>query len=183
MADDGLHLNKSTIMTFLELCEKRYSVRKYTDEPVSEEDLAYVLKCTQLAPSAVNFQPWKFVVVESEEAKEKLRQCYSRDWFNSAPMYIIAYRNKKEEWVRKVDQKPHGDIDVSIAVEHICMAATEQGLGSCWVCNFDAARLHELLGLEPDEEASVIVPIGHPAAELEVPEKKRKEREAIISEL
>ena len=51
------------------------------------------------------------------------------------------------------------------------------------MCNFDAARLHELLGLEPDEEASVIVPIGHPAAELEVPEKKRKEREAIISEL
>lgn len=88
----------------------------------------------------------------------------------------------QEEWVRR-DGKRHGDIDIAIAAEHICMAAAEQGLGSCWVCNFDAARLHELLGLEPDEEASVIVPIGHPAAELEVPEKKRKEREAIISEL
>lgn len=96
--------------------------------------------------------------------------------------YIICVVRHQEEWVRR-DGKRHGDIDIAIAAEHICMAAAEQGLGSCWVCNFDAARLHELLGLEPDEEASVIVPIGHPAAELEVPEKKRKEREAIISEL
>ena len=155
-------------------------MRKYTDEPVSEEDLAYVLKCTQLAPSAVNFQPWKFVVVESEEAKEMLRQCYSRDWFNSAPMYIIAYRNKKEEWVRKVDQKPHGDIDVSIAVEHICMAATDRGLGTCWVCNYKPEPLAELFPQPEEFEAVAIIPLGHIAEDCPFAEKKRKDLDEIV---
>ena len=95
-------------MTFLELCEKRFSARKFTDEPVSQEDLDYILKCTQLAPSAVNFQPWKFVIVESEEAKEKLRQCYNREWVATAPMYIVAYKNKQQEWVRITLYTPDG---------------------------------------------------------------------------
>ena len=143
-------------------------MRSYSAEPVSESQLEYILECARLAPSAGNLQ--------------QVQSCYKREWIAQAPLYIICVVRHQEEWVRR-DGKRHGDIDIAIAAEHICMAATEQGLGSCWVCNFDATRLHELLGLEPDEEASVIVPIGHPAAELEVPEKKRKEREAIISEL
>ena len=157
-------------------------MRSYSAEPVSESQLEYILECARLAPSAVNLQPWRFIVVKSEAVRQQVQSCYKREWIAKAPLYIICVVRHQEEWVRR-DGKRHGDIDIAIAAEHICMAATEQGLGSCWVCNFDATRLHELLGLEPDEEASVIVPIGHPAAELEVPEKKRKEREAIISEL
>lgn len=157
-------------------------MRSYSAEPVSESQLEYILECARLAPSAVNLQPWRFIVVKSEAVRQQVQLCYKREWIAQAPLYIICVVRHQEEWVRR-DGKRHGDIDIAIAAEHICMAAAEQGLGSCWVCNFDAARLHELLGLEPDEEASVIVPIGHPAAELEVPEKKRKEREAIISEL
>ncbi len=167
-------------MTFLELSEARFSARKFTDEKVSEEDLEYILKCTQLAPSAVNFQPWKFVVVESEEAKERLRQCYSRDWFNTAPLYIIAYRDKSVEWVRKVDSKPHGDIDVAIAVEHICLAATDRGLGTCWVCNYKPEPLAELFPQPENFEAVAIVPIGHIADDCPVGEKKRKELSEIV---
>ncbi|MBR1498452.1 MAG: nitroreductase family protein [Bacteroidaceae bacterium] len=77
-----------------------------------------------------------------------------------------------EEWVRN-DGKRHGDIDVAIAVEHLCLAATEQGLGSCWVCNFDARHCHELFGMPENEEPTVIVPIGY-AASADVPERKRK---------
>lgn len=169
-------------MSFLDLCKQRFSVRSYSAEPVSESQLEYILECARLAPSAVNLQPWRFIVVKSETVRQQVQSCYKREWIAQALLYIICVVRHQEEWVRR-DGKRHGDIDIAIAAEHICMAATEQGLGSCWVCNFDATRLHELLGLEPDEEASVIVPIGHPAAELEVPEKKRKEREAIISEL
>ena len=68
--------------TFLELCEERFSARKFTDEAVSEEDLNYVMECVRLAPSAVNFQPWKWLIVKSDEAKTKLRQCYNREWFS-----------------------------------------------------------------------------------------------------
>lgn len=71
-------------MNILELSQTRFSARKYTDEAVSDDDLAYILECARLAPSAVNRQPWKFVVVRSKEAKEQLWQAYDRDWFRSA---------------------------------------------------------------------------------------------------
>ena len=120
-------------MNILELSKKRFSVRKYSDAPVSEEDLQYILEVTRMAPSAVNKQPWKFVVVKSEAARKQLQECYDRDWFKSAPLYIICMREVDSNWIRKEDNKQHGDIDVAIATEHLCLAATERGLGSCWV--------------------------------------------------
>ena len=80
-------------MNFMEICLARFSARKYTDELVSDEDMTYILESLQAAPSAVNRQPWKFVVVKSEEAKEKLQRCYDRDWFKTAPVYVIAFKN------------------------------------------------------------------------------------------
>ena len=60
-------------MNFKELAEKRFSARKYTDEPVSKADIDYIMECTRLAPSAHNLQPWKFLLLTSEEAKRKYR--------------------------------------------------------------------------------------------------------------
>ncbi|HBC29097.1 MAG TPA: nitroreductase [Prevotellaceae bacterium] len=169
-------------MSFLELCKQRFSVRAYSAEPVSESQLEYILECARLAPSAVNLQPWKFVVVQGDEARARVQSCYKREWIAQAPVYIICVVCHDEEWVRG-DGKHHGNIDVAIAAEHICLAATEQGLGSCWVCNFDARRLHDLLGLRESEEAAVIVPLGHPADGLEEPLKKRKGLGDIVSRL
>ena len=169
-------------MNFLELCEKRYSVRKYSAEAVSDEDLHYVLECARMAQSAVNFQPWKFVVVRSEAAKADIRRCYDREWFASAPLYIVALRDVKSNWVRSSDGKPHGDIDVAIAVEHICLAAAERGLGTCWVANYDTMLLNQLFG-DADHEAVAIVPIGHIAADCPFAPKKRKEMSLIVKEL
>lgn len=169
-------------MNFLELCEKRYSVRKYSAEAVSDDDLHYVLECARMAQSAVNFQPWKFVVVRSEAAKADIRRCYDREWFASAPLYIVALRDVKSNWVRSSDGKPHGDIDVAIAVEHICLAAAERGLGTCWVANYDTVLLNQLFG-DADHEAVAIVPIGHIAADCPFAPKKRKEMSLIVKEL
>ena len=169
-------------MNFLELCEKRYSVRKYSAEAVSDDDLHYVLECARMAQSAVNFQPWKFVVVRSEAAKADIRRCYDREWFASAPLYIVALRDVNANWVRSSDGKPHGDIDVAIAVEHICLAAAERGLGTCWVANYDTALLNQLFG-DADHEAVAIVPMGQIAADCPFAPKKRKEMSLIVKEL
>lgn len=162
---------------FLELVKNRYSCRAYESRNVEKEKLEYVLECVRLAPSAVNKQPWRFHIISNDEERTKLQQCYSREWFNTAPLYIIASVLHDEEWVR-ADGKHHGDIDIAIAVEHLCLAATEQGLGTCWVCNFDAVLCKKLFALPENEEPAVIIPIGYAADELK--EKKRKGLEEII---
>ena len=163
-------------MSFLELVKQRYSCRDYQAKAVEKEKLDYIMECVRLAPSAVNKQPWKFHFVTSEADKAKLLTCYRRDWLASAPMYIICSVLHDEEWVR-ADGKHHGDIDIAIAVEHLCLAAAEQGLGTCWVCNFDAELCKSLFGLGENEEAAVLIPLGYPADEPK--EKKRKSMEEI----
>ena len=129
------------------------------------------MECVRFAPSAVNKQPWKFRIISKEEDRKKLCQCYRREWLATAPVIIIASVLHDEEWVR-FDGKHHGDIDIAIAVEHLCLAATEQELATCWVCNFDAVLCKELFALSENEEAAVLIPIGYPADEPK--EKKRK---------
>jgi nitroreductase len=164
----------------LDLARSRYSCRAYLPKPVEAEKLEYIKECMRLAPSAVNRQPWKFRIVRSQEGREKLQSCYSRPWFNEAPLYILASLLHEQEWVR-ADGKPHGNIDVAIAVEHLCLAATEQDLGTCWVCNFDAQRCHELFQMPDTEEPVVIIPIGYSAV-AETPDKTRKAPEELFSE-
>ena len=164
-------------MNFLELVRNRYSCRAYQSRNVEKEKLDYIMECVRLAPSAVNKQPWRFHLVCDEEERAKLQQCYSRDWFNTAPLYIVASVLHDEEWVR-ADGKHHGDIDIAIAVEHLCLAATEQGLATCWVCNFDVQRCKELLGFPENEEPAVVVPLGYAADEPK--EKRRKVMEEIV---
>ena len=77
-------------MSFLELVKNRYSVRSYEQRAIDPEKLQYMMECTRLSPSAVNLQPWKFYIVSKPEDCAKIRECYHRDWFNEAPMYIIA---------------------------------------------------------------------------------------------
>lgn len=166
-------------MGFKELVEKRCSVRQYTAEGVSEAALGYIMECARMAPSAVNFQPWHFYVVRSEEARAAVQQSYDREWFKTAPLYIVCTVCHDEEWVRQSDGKPHGNIDIAIAVEHICLAAAEQGLGTCWVCNFNAAMLSESLSLPANQEPAVIIAMGHPA--VPVAEKKRKNIDEIVT--
>lgn len=168
-------------MNFKELCEKRYSVRSYKPDSVPQEKLDYIMECVRLAPSAVNKQPWHFTVFTNEEDRKKIQQCYGREWIQEAPSYIVAYARPEEAWVRRYDEKNHADIDVAIAVEHLCLAAAEQGLGTCWVCNFRIQLFCELFELPDNLIPVAIIPIGYPATD-EIPEKKRKELQEILTQ-
>lgn len=149
-------------------------MRTYSAQAIEQEKLEYIMECVQLAPSAVNFQPWKFYIIQEESDRKRLQEVYTREWFETAPMYIVACRNKSEEWVRKYDNKPHGDIDISIAVEHLCLAAAEQGLGTCWVCHFDPQKFLSRFPLPEHLEPSVIISIGYDEKEKNVKDKNRK---------
>lgn len=167
-------------MNFLELTKKRYSARDYTSDLIEQTKLDYILECARFAPSAVNYQPWHFIVVKSEEQKQKIRHCYSRQWFAEAPLYIIICVDKSVAWERKLDNKSHADIDAAIAIEHICLAAAEQELGSCWVCNFDLDIFRLNFPLPPNEYPVAIISLGYVK---KIPESssKRKEITEIVS--
>ena len=168
-------------MDFKELCSLRFSVRGYTSDDITDQQLSYILECAKLSPSAVNRQPWRFYVVKSPDMKAELHRCYNREWFTSAPLYIVCCIRHDEAWVRPSDHKEHGDIDIAIAAEHICLAAAAIGLGSCWVCNFDASLCKEILQLPAEEEPAVIVPIGHTSPDCLQKEKVRKPLSEIVT--
>lgn len=175
---------KEQIMNLLEIVKTRKSIRRYLPREVEAEKLAYIMECARLAPSAANFQPWHFYIVESEAAKEKLYECYHNKWFSTrpAPVFIVACGNRNVSWKRKTDNKDHLDIDVAIAFEHICLAATEQGLGTCWVCNFDKAKVCSCLDLPDHMEPVAITPIGYPDIE-EAAQTPRKPMEDICERI
>ncbi len=168
------------IQEFIKLAQERSSIRKYSNKEVSCEVINQIIESARIAPSAVNFQPWKFLIIKGEKSKQIVRESYKREWFATAPLYIIACGNHQEAWHRSFDGKDHTDIDIAIAVEHICLSATSAGLGTCWVCNFDAKKLKTDLSLPEDLEPIAIIPLGYPEGDGDVRPKKRKTTEEIV---
>jgi nitroreductase len=167
------------IMDLKHLIEQRFSVRNFKNVAVPKEKIIQILEMARLAPSSVNYQPWHFIVITRKAKLEALAKCYPRPWFLTAPLVIVACVNRKEAWHRVKDNKDYGDVDIAIAVDHLTLAATSLGLGTCWVCNFDAEMCSETLELPSHLEPLVLVPMGF--AIPEPPEKKRKKLDEIVS--
>jgi nitroreductase len=168
---------------FLDIARNRYSCRNYDHRPVEEEKLMQVLEAGRVAPSAVNFQPWHFFVIRETTDLERFQSAYHRDWFRTAPCVIIICADHHHSWKRKSDGKDHGDIDVAITTDHMTLQATELGLATCWICNFNVDRIRELLKLPGHLEPVVILPLGYPldSTDPERHHEKRKPLSEIVS--
>ncbi len=160
------------------IISNRFSVRSYTNRKVDKEIILEILNVARLAPSAVNFQPWHFVVVSEPEALSELHAVYHREWFREAPVSIVVCADHQQSWKRKSDGKDFADVDAAIVIDHLVLKATEMGLGTCWICNFDAALARQVLVLPAHVEPIAIIPIGY--TESVAPEKKRKQLEEMI---
>jgi len=163
-------------MDFLKLIKNRYSVRAYKPDPVEEDKLQQVLEAARLAPTAANRQPFQLIVIHTKGREAELRRIYHRGWFVQAPLIICACGVPAQNWVRS-DGKNYNDVDVAIAMDYLILAATDLGLGTCWIAAFDPAAAREVLDLPEDVEPVAFTPLGYPADEL-----KPKERKA-LSEL
>jgi len=150
-------------MDFQELIRRRYSVRAYRSEPVSEEALARILEAGRLAPTAANRQPFRIVVLHAAGRPEALARLYDRRWFVQAPLVLCVCGVPEEAWVRK-DGRSHLDVDAAIVMDHLILAATEEGLGTCWIANFDPEAARQVLGLPAEVEPICFTPLGYPAA-------------------
>ncbi|AQT70202.1 Putative NAD(P)H nitroreductase [Anaerohalosphaera lusitana] len=169
-------------MAFLELAKTRQSVRSYKTDPVEREKLEYCLEAARLAPSACNSQPWQFVVVDEPELKEKVaKACFGKvisfNHFSlKAPAMVVLVAEKPNltSKIGSVVKKKRFELmDVAIAAEHFCLAAAEQGLGTCMLGWFAEKPVKELLNVPKDRTVELIITVGYPAKE-EVRPKKRK---------
>jgi nitroreductase len=158
-------------MNFKELINKRYSVRSYNTYPVEDEKLMQVLDAARLAPTAANRQPIQFIVVGTAGRETELKRIYGRDWFSMAPLVICVCTVLSQAWVR-ADKKCYHEVDAAIAMDHLVLAATELGLGTCWIAAFDAAAAKEVLQLPEGVVPIAFTPLGYPADQ--PTEKKRK---------
>ncbi len=165
-------------MEFLELVKTRRSIRNYLPQEVEQEKLDYIMETVRLAPSAANIQPWYFYIIQSEEAKKAVTESYPARWMATAPMYIVACGNSEVSWKRNsYDGKDYVDVDVAIAFEHLCLAAAEQGLGTCWIAHFDPEKITALLNIPSHLTPVAITPLGYPHPEQgqRTPRKKMEE--------
>ncbi|PIP07767.1 MAG: nitroreductase [Syntrophobacteraceae bacterium CG23_combo_of_CG06-09_8_20_14_all_50_8] len=158
-------------MDFQELISKRYSVRAYKSDPVEEGKLQKVLDAARLAPTAANRQPIQFVVIHTAGREEDLKLMYKKDWLSQAPLVVVACAVYDGAWVR-MDNKNYCEVDATIAMDHLILAATDLGLGTCWIAAFDPQAVRKLLKLPEGVEPIALTPIGYPADQPK--EKKRK---------
>ncbi len=179
-----LTLNQ-TIMSFLDLVSHRRSVRSYLSRRIEAPTLDHVMECVRLAPSACNYQPWKFLIVQSDEARAKLLGSVPQEWLRKcgAPVFVIACGDRTASWKRSFDGGDSLEIDLAIAFEHLCLAAAEQQLGTCWVCYFDPAELSRTFDLPAELVPVAITPLGYPADGDETKRTPRKAMNDIVSKI
>lgn len=148
-------------MEFLKLAEERYSVRKFSQEPVTGDDIDKILKAGHVAPTACNYQPQRIMVINSPEGLEKLKDC-TRCHFDCTCAMLVCY-NSDECWVRKYDGENSGFVDASIVTTHMMMEATELGIGSTWVMHFNPEKMIETFNLPKNIIPVALLVMGHPA--------------------
>jgi len=167
-------------MDFSELIKKRYSVRAYKPNPVEDDALNQVLEAARLAPTAGNRQPFQLIVIHTAGREEGLKRIYNRDWFVQAPLVICACGIPAQGWTRS-DGKNYTDVDVAIVMDHLILAATSLGLGTCWIAAFDPTAAREVLGLPDGVEPIVFTPLGYPADQPK-PKKRKASSELVRDE-
>lgn len=164
-------------MEYFDLISQRYSVRSYKPEAVEEDKLRRILEAARLAPTACNLQPFKLVVMPTKKHMEALKRICRAPFFTQAPLVIGIYADNAEAWVRS-DGKAYADVDAAIVMDHIVLAATDLGLGTCWVGAFNEEAAIDAANLGDGYEPVAFTPLGYPASSR--PARQRKPLEDIV---
>jgi len=176
------------MQSFLELVRARQSDRSYLDKPVEQDKIDRILEAARLALSACNSQPWKLVVVTDPEkrmlvADATASKILSMNHFSKqAPVQLVLieenanFTSSVGGWATN---KHYPHIDLGIVASHICLAATDEGLGSCMIGWCDEKKIRKALDIPKDKRVMMVILLGYSAQKLR--EKKRKTLEEIIS--
>ena len=160
-------------MEFSKLIWERCSVRKYSERPVEEEKLQQVLEAAQAAPTAVNYQPQRILVLRSREAQEKLQGCMKFRF--GQPLTLLICYDSRVSWKRGYDGREFGETDAALVTTHVMLQAQELGLSTVWIGSFDPEKVREAFALPEYLVPSAILPLGYEAEAGGHGEKKRQQ--------
>ena len=176
-------------MNFPELLNARQSVRSYADTPVEKEKIRQLVESVRLAPSASNAQPWKLIIVDEPVLKDAIAQAtfstaisFNR-FVPQAPVIAVLTIEKTRTitqiggWLKA---REYPLIDIGIAAEHLCLQATELGLGTCMIGWFDEPKIKKLLGIPRGTRVGLLVTIGYASEGYSLRPKNRKTVEEML---
>jgi len=159
--------------SLMDLIETRRSIRSYKPQEIEEEKLNYVLQAFRKAPSAKNLQPWKLVVVKNKKIINDLAiACNNQTFLEEAPILIAACAKEDEAYGTMGGYMNSYPIDISLALEHLILAATEQGLGTCWIGAFKEQLVKDILKVPENVKVVALTPLGYPAREASIRSRK-----------
>ena len=166
----------------------RHSVRKYLDKPIADEIILKLLESARMAPSANNSQPWHFILIKDKVIRERIvKVTNNQEWMLTAPIIIACVADIRARLVTvdmNIDEEsPQHEVkeiirDTSIAIEHLVLEATNEGLGTCWVAWFRQNEIRPVLSIPNDKYLVSLITVGYPDEEPKA--KSRKEIKEII---
>ena len=167
---------KKQFNNFHELASCRYSVRKFSDQPIEKEKLDLILESGRIAPTACNNQPQRVLAIQSRESLAKLKECTGSHF--DAPLALLVCYDKTKSWKRNYDGDDSGTVDASIVTTQMMLQAFELGIGSTWVAHFDPQKIRGLFKLPKNYFPVALLPLGYPAAGAK-PNPQHSDREPI----
>ena len=149
-------------MDFTRVISGRESIRSYDPtKPVDKAVLERILDAGRIAPSAANRQPWRFLLIQSRDVLSQVRRSYQKPWFQDAPQVLVVVGRTGEAWTRQ-DGWSSIETDLAIAMDHMVLAAENEGVGTCWIAAFDSTVLRSTLSLTSDDRVYAMTPLGYP---------------------
>lgn len=161
-------------MTISDLIKKRRSTRRFSDRAVEKDKIMMCLEAARLAPSACNSQPWRFIVVDDGETRNRLCHAafggvYSVSSFARKAPVMVAIVSEKDKFIARVGALLRGTryylIDIGIAGEHFVLQAEELGLGTCWIGWFNEKGAKSVLNVPKNKKIDVLLALGYPGKE------------------
>lgn len=150
----------------MDIIEARKSIRSYKLQDIEEDKLNYILEAFRKAPSAKNLQPWKLIVVKNKETiKELAAACNNQTFLEEAPILIAACAKEGEDYGVMGGYMNSYPVDIALAMEHLILAAAEQGLGTCWIGAFKEQLVKDILDIPKKVRVVTLTPVGYPSRE------------------
>ena len=149
------------IMDFEKIISERYSVRSFKPEHLPQAVVEKILNAGHKAPTGCNFQPQRILVLNTDEAISKLKNC-TKCHFN-APTAMLVCHNKEESWKRVYDGALSSPVDAVIVTTYMMLAAQNEGVGSCWVMHFNPEAMRESFNIPENFEPVALLVMGYPS--------------------